>query len=205
MAKITQAERVKPWLKAKGDSTMRVDYELSSESRVWDVGGYQGDFAAEMVGRYDCEVWVWEPVLEFYERIVRRFEGSKKVQVFNYGLGASTRLEQIALKRNASSIFGKGSCVQEIKIVGVQWMFERMGEGRVDLMKINIEGGEYELLWRMIELDLCKRVRNIQVQFHSFVLGAEDKMTAIQAKLAITHHLTYQYPFVWENWEINNV
>lgn len=36
----------------------------------------------------------------------------------------------------------------------------------IGLMKINIEGGEYELLERMIELGIINKVKDIQIQFH---------------------------------------
>jgi hypothetical protein len=63
----------------------------------------------------------------------------------------------------------------------------------VDLMKINIEGGEYELLEHLIARGLTKRIRNIQVQFHEDVMaGAAGRMERIQSRLAETHHLTYQ-------------
>ena len=35
------------------------------------------------------------------------------------------------------------------------------------LMKINIEGGEFELLERLLETRLISRIENIQVQFHN--------------------------------------
>jgi hypothetical protein len=76
----------------------------------------------------------------------------------------------------------------------------------VDLMKINIEGGEYELLEHLIARGLTKRIRNIQVQFHEDVMaGAAGRMERIQSRLAETHHLTYQERFVWENWELSAV
>ena len=66
--------------------------------------------------------------------------------------------------------------------------------------EVSIEGGEYELLDHLIETGYVSSIENIQVQFHDFIPQAEDKMKKIQAHLRQTHVLTYQYPFVWENW-----
>ena len=45
--------------------------------------------------------------------------------------------------------------------------------------------------------------KNIQVQFHDFIIqNAEERMINIQRKLELTHELTYQYVFVWENWKL---
>ena len=44
-------------------------------------------------------------------------------------------------------------------------------KGKIDLLKINIEGGEYEVLENLIENDLIKNIDNIQIQFHDFVFS----------------------------------
>lgn len=67
-------------------------------------------------------------------------------------------------------------------------------------MKINIEGGEYELIEHFIESEFVKEIRDIQVQFHDFIPDAGVRMKKIQEELKNTHFLTYQYEFVWENW-----
>jgi len=71
----------------------------------------------------------------------------------------------------------------------------------VHFMKINIEGGEYDLLEHLLESGFISSITNIQVQFHDFVPNAEVQMNKIQHELSKTHSLTYQYPFVWENWQ----
>ena len=76
---------------------------------------------------------------------------------------------------------------------------------RIDLMKINIEGGEYDLLEHLIKTGWIDKIINIQVQFHDFVENAEARMLAIQNDLAKTHELTYQYKFVWENWRLKDI
>jgi len=43
-------------------------------------------------------------------------------------------------------------------------------------------------------------IKNVQVQFHDFVPHAKTRMQSIQRRLAITHELSYQFEFVWENW-----
>jgi cell wall assembly regulator SMI1 len=72
----------------------------------------------------------------------------------------------------------------------------------IDLMKVNIEGGEYDLLEHVIATGLIHRVENIQVQFHDFFPDAVRRMAKIHDELTKTHYLTYQYRFVWENWRL---
>ena len=76
---------------------------------------------------------------------------------------------------------------------------------KINLIKINIEGGEYDLLENLIENDFIKNIENIQVQFHKIGKEYKKRMMSIQEKLKETHHLTYKYPLVWENWELNKI
>jgi hypothetical protein len=46
------------------------------------------------------------------------------------------------------------------------------------------------------------RITNLQVQVHDFVPTAEQRMHALQRGLAQTYEMTYQYPFIWENWRL---
>ena len=72
--------------------------------------------------------------------------------------------------------------------------------GRVAVAKINIEGGEYEVLPRLIDSGLIEEIDEVQVQFHDVVPNAKQRMNEILADLALSHEPTYRYPFVWENW-----
>ena len=70
----------------------------------------------------------------------------------------------------------------------------------MNLMKINIEGGEYDLLEDLIASDYIEKIENVQVQFHTFVEHSAERMLRIHKALSNTHYRTYQYEFVWENW-----
>lgn len=52
-------------------------------------------------------------------------------------------------------------------------------------------------------MEIIKNIKNLQIQFHNFVDSAEEKREAIRKQLSLTHKLTYDYYFIWENWELN--
>jgi hypothetical protein len=101
---------------------------------------------------------------------------------------------------DATSSFKKSGNASEIEIKKASSFIRNNKVSRIDLMKINIEGGEYELLEELIKEGLVKSIENIQVQFHDFVPEAYSRMRRIQEALSQTHQLTFQYEFVWENW-----
>ncbi|HXY18116.1 MAG TPA: FkbM family methyltransferase [Candidatus Nitrosopolaris sp.] len=196
---LTPAEaRVKPWFAIDGDKNLRIDYPLNKSSLVYDVGGYLGEWAQPIYKRYGCRIEVFEPVASFANKIEKKFKNSRKVKVYNFGLGASDRKTKINLEGASSSTLKSTSVKETIQIVAADKIIKVTD--RIDLMKINIEGGEYELLEHLIETGLIKNVADIQVQFHIFVREAPQKRQRLQSRLSKTHHLTYNYPWIWENW-----
>lgn len=194
--------QVKRWVKDNGDHTLRLDYPLNEQSTVWDVGGYKGDFAAQIHERYGCRVFVFEPVPAFHASCVARFAGNEKIRCLKFGLSGQDGWFDISQKEDASSFLRNvtGATVQRVQLRSVAAMFDELAVGCVDLLKINIEGGEYEVLPALVEAGLIDRVRFIQVQFHDFITGAREKRCLIRAALRNTHVEMWNYPFVWESW-----
>ncbi|MDH1109309.1 FkbM family methyltransferase [Pseudomonas otitidis] len=190
------------WFKDKGDETLRLSYPISSSSVVFDLGGYQGDFAAEMVRLYNCKVYVFEPVLDFYNRCVERFKDNPNVFCFNYGLSSTDQKLKIGLAENASSTSRTclGGGYELIEVRDVSACIGDLGLSKIDLMKINIEGGEFDVLPRLIDTGLIEQIEFIQVQFHNFIEDAKPKRDKIRNLLANTHSESWCYEFIWESW-----
>jgi FkbM family methyltransferase len=194
--------QVRRWFADDGDKTHRLNYPLDADSLVFDLGGFEGQWASDVYDRFGCHIHVFEPVEQFVRAIERRFEHHPQVVVHPFGLASERGKVSITVSGDGSSIFtGKGE-VEEIALVRAAEFFEAERIGQIDLMKINIEGGEYDLLEHLIEVDLVKNIRDIQVQFHNFIPNAQERTKKIQRALSVTHKLTYQYPFVWENWTL---
>jgi FkbM family methyltransferase len=193
---------VRKWIADGGDYALRFNYELNENSIVLDLGGYQGQWASDLYSRYNCYIFIFEPVLTFANQITKRFNKNEKLKTFQYGLGKSTRSEKINISEDGSSVFGESGKKEQIEIIDVKtWIKKNLKNNTpIDLIKINIEGGEYELLDRLIESGLIDNIKNIQVQFHQITKNSRSKMESIQKELRRTHKLTYQYDFVWENW-----
>lgn len=196
-------KRVVSWRAANGDRTLRLDYEnLTPDSVVFDVGGYEGQWASDIYSRYCCHVCVFEPVDEYFEKIQHRFSKNSKIQVFNFGLASADNEATISVAADASSVFKTGGNLQQIILRdAVRWI-KKNNILRIALIKMNIEGGEYDLLPHLINSGYIRFIDNLQIQFHAFPVDAVPKMNNIQEELRKTHELTYQYPFVWENWTI---
>jgi hypothetical protein len=76
---------------------------------------------------------------------------------------------------------------QEVIFRDIETSFKEKKITSVDLIKINIERGEYELLEYILDKDLAKVLKNIQFQFHKYITNSDEKMLSIQKKLEKTH------------------
>lgn len=194
-------EIYKKWISDNGDYTHRLFYNLDEKSLVLDLGGYKGQWTSDIFSMYQCTIHVFEPVHHFADEMRNRFKKNNKINIFEFGLSNKTMKSLISIHENGSSIHNiKGTVMQEITLIDVIDFFKENSINNVDLMKINIEGGEYDLLEYLIKTQYITKINNIQIQFHDFIPNAEFKMKNIQQQLSKTHTLTYQYPFVWENW-----
>jgi FkbM family methyltransferase len=188
------------WRAVRGDQTLRLDYDLSRDSTVLDVGGFEGQWCSDIVAMYGCRVHVFEPVPEYAERIRRRFARNPRVTVHQFGLSSKDQTVTASLAEDATShVRGNGNTVP-IELRDACAVLEDLSYPEVDLMKVNIEGGEYELLAHLIDKGMIKRIRDLQVQFHVFVPDAVEKLEELRVRLAETHYPTYQFYFVWESW-----
>ena len=186
--------------RANGDATLRLDYPLSETSIVLDVGGYEGDWCAQIVTRFNPNIFVFEPVPSYYEAVAVRFASNPRVKVYNFGLSDKSETQTLSVLADGSSAFRSGANQIRVELVDIYEFLKQAQIGEIDLIKINIEGGEYPLLARMLETGVVEKCKDIQVQFHNFVPDAELLRQRIAHQLEKTHDRTYDYFFVWENW-----
>ena len=196
-------ERTK-WYRDKGDKYLRLEYNLNEDSIVFDIGGYVGDFAEKISKKFGCKIYLFEPSQSFYKKCLERFKDNKNILCFNYGVGnlngdfvLSNDNEASSTKRKISDKEG-----EKIKIKKISDIIEEQRVNNIDLMKINIEGGEYDLLPFIINENLISKINNIQVQFHNFIPNAVKKREEITNLLKNTHKNDWSYYFVWENWSL---
>jgi hypothetical protein len=70
------------WFADKGDQTLRLNYDLSSDAVVFDLGGFEGQWASDIFSRYCCSIYVFELFDEYAKAISLRFG---KNPMYNYG------------------------------------------------------------------------------------------------------------------------
>lgn len=175
---------------------------LNKESLVFDIGGYKGEWAKNIFCRYMPNIYIFEPVHTFSEHIKNSFIKNDKVHIFNFGLSDINTICDIQLSEDASSICTKkqNAILESIEIRKISDFILLNNIKKIDLMKINVEGSEYNIIKDLHNHDLLKNIHTLQIQFHDFVDSAPQKINECQQILSQHHTKTWGYDLVWEGW-----
>jgi len=188
------------WYADNGDATLRQDYNLKEDSIVFDIGASVGDWCVPIYDRYKCHIHAFEPT-ELYARCHSRVWDKPKVKLYKKAAFTYDGNLTLGIQENEASIFHEENTI-DIECIDFKKFLIDNSFTYIDLIKINIEGAEYPLLIDLIENDCIAIFRNLQIQFH-IIEGFESQYEWISNKLSQTHHLTWRYPFIWENWRAN--
>ena len=195
-----QQKIMKKWKAANGDKYLRLNYpNLNEKSIVFDGGGYEGQWTSDIYSKYNCNVYVFEPVNKFAENIRKRFAKNKKIKVYELALSNITKNAMISNEDDASSIHNAGE--EKIQLKSISEFMKENKINKIDLLKLNVEGEEYNILNNLISTGFIKKVEQIQVQFHKNIKNYREEYFKIKEKLNQTHKLNWRFPFVWEDWK----
>ncbi len=179
---------------------MRYEYDLNPRSVVFDCGGYEGTFAAEINRRYKCDIHVFEPIASFREKIFQRISAFPNVRLHPYGIGFGSKT--FGVKGDMTGEFCEREQSSKVILMRLPDVFRAMQIQSVDLLKLNIEGGEFYALLDLLEEGLISKFKNIQVQWHDVVPNATLNRNLIIEQLQQTHELTFDYGWTWQNWRL---
>lgn len=161
---------------------LRYDYPLKPGEKCLDIGSYRREWADEMIKRYGVQV-------ECFDALDNK---AAWIYTGKLAFGGDYLYTSIYSDKIDKEYF----CVD---------ISDYLKE-EIAVCKINIEGGEYELLKYMINQDLVKNIKDLQVQFHLVDnLDCEKLYEEFHMELLKTHTLTWRYPFCWENWRRNDI
>lgn len=178
----------------------RYNYDLNQSSLVVDAGAYHGQFSKRIWDKYGCAIWAYEPTVRFRDIALETLKGTG-VLLYPFGLSDKDEMLRFGVANDSTGRFKESADVEDVVLVDANVL--AIPE-KIDLLKLNIEGGEYAVLRRLIDTGIIKKIRNVQVQFHRCAPDSDALVAALTEELAKTHHLTFDAgPYIWQNWEIN--
>ncbi len=184
-----------------GGEQLRYRFEgLSADSIVVDLGGFRGEWTRRMYEQFGCFFHVFEPHPGFASELARQFSAFPKIKVHPVALDAQDGWFELSDLGDASSAFRQAEATVRCRSVEAAGYLHEQGIDRIDAMKINIEGGEFDLLPHLIATGVIATVGTLQAQFHRLSEDSPSRRDAIRDQLRATHRETWCYPFVWEEW-----
>jgi FkbM family methyltransferase len=181
-----------------------IDAPLDASSVVVDAGAFVGEWCQKIVDRYGCRVLAFEPSPSGHAELQRRFADVASVQPFGFGLGGRDETLTLQIAGPGSTVLDRhrdhGFGTVEVELRDVAAVLAGLDVERIDLLKVNIEGGEYDLFDRLSDTGWLPRIGVISVQFHEWAPDAYRRRYRNRRAFARTHELAWDYPWVWERW-----
>ena len=164
---------------------------------VIDAGGYLGNTAFEFSKKGNPKIVIFEPVPEFAAYCRRRFANNPKITVEEKAIGKENGETTLYLHEDGTSTDKKWAENRVSVKVPVIKLSDYI-KGEVGLLKLNIEGGEYDVIDDLAANGLLGNIREITVQFHK-IEGWEEKYKKAVQLLELSHK-KIKGDFIWEYW-----
>jgi FkbM family methyltransferase len=157
---------------------LREEYgSVAGGAVILDLGANIGAFSiyAAMSAR-DVKVYAYEPTAEFYRLMqdnIRLNRLDDVVTCFNLAVGADTRVRELVLESNTFSFptllpadDDRLTRTVRVQCTSLADILDSNALERVDLLKMDCEGAEYEILYSTPDPYL-KRIREIRMEYHN--------------------------------------
>jgi len=189
---------------------------LNYNSVVVDLGAHRGEFSSKLSESFGCKCYAVEALPSLYSQI----EEDDLVKKFNYAITDSNKPISLNVSANPEG----NSIYKEVADAASNWQMMNMPSAAVindgyvnvngitletfldmneiemiDLLKIDIEGAELDLFRSTKDETLCKKVRQITVEFHDFIEEFKEakgsKFREIQERLTSLGFVSIVFSF----------
>lgn len=181
-----------------------IDFPIGPDSVVFEVGGYEGRWAAEIARRYDPILHVFEPQDWAYKKCADALFPHPKARVMNFALGAMNGTFPMENWGTDGCSFtkvhlGKPTGKGEMREIGAY--LSENDIPAIDLMLLNVEGYELFLIPHMLKHGIMDRIRYFMCQFHVDNEVDEGVYWRIRDQLGQKMLVRFNYGKVLTCWE----
>jgi FkbM family methyltransferase len=187
------------WFLFNGER-LKYKVKFKQEGLVLDIGSYLGEYT-EKIRKLNPQLtfWLYEPIPEYCKICVKRFKENERVVIHQAAVSADGRTLQMQIdglrSREDSINFLNATQVNSINI---QEIFDSVTE--IELMKMNIEGMEYECLQQLIHTDSLIKAKHLLIQFHNFDVGAHQRREVVRKQIERDFVNIFTFDWIWELW-----
>lgn len=189
------------WQEVDGDNTLALEWPIDKHALVWEIGGFTGRWAGQMIEKYHPMMHIFEPQLWLVKSLAEKYLGTPGVSI--HAIGLWTHHAYLPLwehDTDGASVVrndGRKSVVCEFHDI-----YDFLNATPVDVCLMNIEGSEYVLLPYLLGLGMMDHFRFFWCQFHpGMVQFGEEKYSRIYDGMSKTHRVLWDYYPTAVAWE----
>lgn len=177
---------------------------ILKESIVVDVGAHIGCFSI-MAAKNASRVLALEPELNNYHMLRKNIELNqlKNISVFNIAVTGSSGYQDMVIYDDGStgthSLYYKrdtGIRVKQIQTISLEGIFQKEGLFRIDFLKLDCEGAEYDI-FRTMNFETASKIMSIVMETHGveekYYIDIPAKLRELGFEVRIEHHGRYIY------------
>ena len=165
------------------------DY-LNPKSVVYSFGiGTDISFSKALIAQFDCQVFGFDPTPKSIEWLKNQTLPTG-LQIFDFGIDKTTGLVKFYLPKNPDFVSGSLAAQSNVStekgiMVKMKRLFDianELGHKSIDVLKLDVEGSEYEVLDDVLDSDL--QIGQVLIEFHGrFVPDGKLKTISAIKKL----------------------
>ena len=179
---------------------LKYGLDLQEHGLIMDFGAFKGEFTKRTkLKNPNMTFWLYEPISKYSNIAANRFSDSKNVKVNNYGVSADGRdiemkIDNLRSRHNSDSLANNVL----VKTMSIQEIFNSVTE--IELIKMNIEGMEYECLEQLVKSSSLIKARHLLIQFHNFDPAAKYKLETLRNEFEKDFRNVFSCEWMWELW-----
>lgn len=155
---------------------------INKNSIVIDIGSNFGE-VIDILLSTGCEIHSFEPHPVFYNMIYKKYHKYSNVFLYEKAIWTSNTKKKLYYKRSETALNGGSTLIpektnihnlnlfKEVDCIDIVEFLNNFKE--VDILKMDIEGAEYEILDKIFKTEAYKKIRSIYYEDHSKKIPTE--------------------------------
>jgi FkbM family methyltransferase len=155
-----------------------------------DVGvGDNPDFTIFLINKYNIETFVVDPTFKHMAKLRAFAAEHQLVHYLPLALGSKNEIKTFyesvtnvsgSLRKDHHNVQNDPLNTYNIQVVTLSRLLQECGDKPVDIMKIDIEGEEYDLIKSLSEADL-RKIKQLIIEFHHDIVKEYTMANTLQA------------------------
>lgn len=164
------------------------DFNISDKKIVLDIGANVGLWSKYIIYKGSSKVYCFEPNRKALEHLNKTFKAENNVTIFNLGIYKEKSKIPFYIDESNSLVSSvlsdsNNQPSYEIECITLKDALEMTGETKIDLVKMDIEGAEFEVIDNL-DSYISSKIDSFLIEYHDFYFADGDfKISSMEKKL----------------------